>query len=79
MKDKPLRVRPVGVTHSANMVDPVEGDLVVGVPTTSFNKDSLLRLVKVEDGTRHCRLESVIKRRINFTNPEQGELSGEED
>ena len=48
---QPLRVRPVGVTHSANMADPEKWvNPLRGYAYDSFNKDALLRLAKVEDG-----------------------------
>lgn len=48
---QPLRVRPVGVTHSANMADPEKWvNPLRGYAYDSFNKDVLLRLAKVEDG-----------------------------
>lgn len=48
---QPLRVRPVGVTHSANMADPEKWvNPLRGYAYDSFNKDALLRLAKAEDG-----------------------------
>ena len=48
---QPLRVVPVGVTHSANMADPDKWiNPLRGYQYDSFNKDALLRLAKVEDG-----------------------------
>lgn len=48
---QPLRVRPVGVSHSANMADPEKWvDPLRGYAYDSFNRDALLRLAKVEDG-----------------------------
>lgn len=48
---QPLRVRPVGVYHSANMADPEKWvNALRGYAYDSFNKDALLRLAKVEDG-----------------------------
>lgn len=48
---QPLRVRPVGVTHSANMADPEKWvDPLRGYAYDSFNRDALLRLAKVENG-----------------------------
>lgn len=48
---QPLRVRPVGVTHSANMADPEKWiDPLRGYAYDSFNRDALLRLAKAEDG-----------------------------
>lgn len=48
---QPLRVRPVGVTHSANMADPEKWvNPLRGYAYDSFNKDALLRLAKVENG-----------------------------
>lgn len=48
---QPLRVRPVGVTHSANMADPEKWvNPLHGYAYDSFNKDALLRLAKAEDG-----------------------------
>jgi hypothetical protein len=47
---QPLRVVPVGVTHSANMADPDKWiNPLRGYQYDSFNKDALLRLAKVED------------------------------
>lgn len=49
---QPLRVRPVGVTHSANMADPEKWvNPLRGYAYDSFNKDALLRLAKAEDGS----------------------------
>jgi len=46
----PLRVIPVGVTHSANMADPEKwSDALNGYQYNSFNKDALLRLAKVKE------------------------------
>lgn len=48
---QPLRVRPVGVTHSANMADPEKWvNPLCGYACDSFNKDALLRLAKAENG-----------------------------
>ena len=48
---QPLRVRPVGVTHSANMADPEKWvNPLCGYAYDSFNKDALLRLAKAENG-----------------------------
>ncbi len=48
---QPLRVRPVGVTHSANMADPEKWvNPLRGYAYDSFNKDALLRLAEVEKG-----------------------------
>ena len=48
---QPLRVRPVGVTHSANMADPEKWvNPLRGYAYDSFNKDALLRVVKAENG-----------------------------
>ncbi len=48
---EPTRVRPVGVTHSANMADPEEWiNPLNGYAYDSFNKDALLRLAKAENG-----------------------------
>jgi hypothetical protein len=48
---QPLRVMPVGVTHSANMADPEQWiDALRGYQYNSFNKDALLRLAKVQGG-----------------------------
>ncbi len=48
---QPLRVRPVGVTHSANMADPEKWvNPLRGYAYDSFNKDALLRLAKAESG-----------------------------
>ena len=48
---QPLRVRPVGVTHSANMADPEKWvNPRRGDAYDSFNKDALLRLAKAENG-----------------------------
>lgn len=48
---QPLRVVPVGVTHSANMADSDKWiNPLRGYQYDSFNKDALLRLAKVEDG-----------------------------
>lgn len=48
---QPTRVRPVGVTHSANMADPEKWvNSLRGYGYDSVNKDALLRLAKVENG-----------------------------
>ena len=48
---QPLRVRPVGVTHSANLADPEKWvNPLRGYAYDSFNKDALLRLAKAENG-----------------------------
>lgn len=48
---QPLRVMPVGVTHSANMADPEKWvNPLRGYNYDSMNKDALLRLAKAEDG-----------------------------
>lgn len=44
---QPLRVQPVGVTHSANMADPEKWvNPLRGYAYDSFNRDALLRLAK---------------------------------
>lgn len=48
---QPLRVMPVGVTHSANMADPEKWiNPLRGYSYDSMNKDALLRLAKAKDG-----------------------------
>ena len=48
---EPLRVMPVGVTHSANMADPEKWvNPMRGYAYDSFNKDALLRLAEAKDG-----------------------------
>ncbi|MBD5313657.1 MAG: DNA-binding protein [Bacteroides sp.] len=48
---QPLRVMPVGVTHSANMADPEKWiNPMRGYSYDSMNKDALLRLAKAENG-----------------------------
>ncbi len=48
---QPLRVMPVGVTHSANMADPDKWvNPLRGYAYDSFNRDALLRLAQAEDG-----------------------------
>lgn len=48
---QPLRVMPVGVTHSANMADPDKWiNPMRGYNYDSMNKDALLRLAKAENG-----------------------------
>ena len=48
---QPLRVRPVGVNHSANMADPEKWvNPLRGYAYDSFNRDALLRLARAEDG-----------------------------
>ena len=48
---QPLRVMPVGVTHSANITDAGEWiNPLNGYAYDSFNKDALLNLAKVENG-----------------------------
>lgn len=48
---QPTRVKPDGVTHSANMADPENWtDPLRGYAYDSFNEDALLRLATVKDG-----------------------------
>ncbi len=48
---QPIRVRPVGVAHSANMADPeCWVNPLRGYAYDSFNKDALLRFATVENG-----------------------------
>lgn len=48
---QPLRVMPVGVTHSANMADPEKWvNPMRGYAYDSMNKDALLRLATAKDG-----------------------------
>ncbi len=48
---QPIRVRPVGVSHSANMADPEAWvDPLRGYAYDSFNRDALLRLATVKEG-----------------------------
>lgn len=48
---QPLRVKPVGVTHTANMADPEAWvDPLRGYAYDSFNRDALLRLARAENG-----------------------------
>ncbi len=48
---QPLRVKPVGVSHSANMADPEQWiDPLRGYAYDSFNRDALLRLARAENG-----------------------------
>ena len=48
---QPTRVRPVGVTHSANMADPEDWiNPLRGYAYDSFNKDALIRLAEAQDG-----------------------------
>ena len=48
---EPIRVKPVGVSHSANMADPEQWiNPLRGYAYDSFNRDALLRLAKVEGG-----------------------------
>lgn len=48
---QPLRTRPVGVSHSANMADPEQWvNPLRGYAYDSFNRDALLRLAEVKDG-----------------------------
>lgn len=61
-EEQPLRVRPVGVTHSANMADPEKWvNPLRGYAYDSFNKDAILRLAKAENGRITLRVEQVIK------------------
>lgn len=47
----PMRVKPVGVTHTANMADPERWvDPLRGYAYDSFNRDALLRLATVKEG-----------------------------
>lgn len=49
---QPMRKRPVGVSHTANMADPEDWVNPLGGYTyDSFNRDALLRLAKVKDGS----------------------------
>lgn len=49
--NQPLRVRPVGVRHSANMADPEKWvNPLRGYAYDSFNRDALLRLARTEKG-----------------------------
>lgn len=49
--DQPLRVMPVGVTHSANITDASQWiDALNGYNYDSFNKDVLLNMSSVRDG-----------------------------
>lgn len=48
---QPLRVKPDGVTHSANMADPEKWtDPLRGYAYDSFNEDALVRLATVRNG-----------------------------
>ena len=48
---QPLRTKPVGVSHSANMADPEKWvNPMRGYNYDSMNKDALLRLAKAENG-----------------------------
>ncbi|MBQ5619743.1 MAG: DNA-binding protein, partial [Alistipes sp.] len=48
---QPMRTKPVGVKHSANMADPENWiNPLRGYAYDSFNRDALVRLAKVEDG-----------------------------
>lgn len=48
---QPTRVKPVGVTHCANMADPEDWiNPLRGYAYDSFNKDALIRLAYVENG-----------------------------
>lgn len=48
---QPMRKRPVGVSHSANMADPEDWiNPLRGYHYDSFNRDALLRLASVKDG-----------------------------
>ncbi len=48
---QPTRVRPVGVTHSANMADPEDWtNPLRGYAYESLNKDALIRLAETKDG-----------------------------
>ncbi|RXK86737.1 glycosyl hydrolase [Filimonas effusa] len=48
---QPLRVKPDGVTHAANMADPENWtDPLRGYAYDSFNEDAILRLATVHDG-----------------------------
>ncbi|WP_024993803.1 glycosyl hydrolase [Phocaeicola paurosaccharolyticus] len=50
-ENEPIRVKPVGVTHSANMADPEKWiNPLRGYAYDSFNKDALLRLAYSENG-----------------------------
>lgn len=48
---QPMRKKPVGVNHSANMADPEKWiNPLRGYAYDSFNRDALLRLARVEEG-----------------------------
>ena len=48
---QPMRTKPVGVKHSANMADPEDWiNPLRGYAYDSFNRDALLRLAEVKDG-----------------------------
>ena len=48
---QPLRKKPVGVSHSANMADPEKWiNPLRGYAYDSFNRDALLRLARIEKG-----------------------------
>lgn len=48
---QPMRTKPVGVKHSANMADPEKWiNPLRGYAYDSFNRDALLRLAEVKDG-----------------------------
>ncbi|MDO4758349.1 MAG: glycosyl hydrolase [Rikenellaceae bacterium] len=50
-KGVPTRVKPVGVTHSANMADPEDWvNPLRGYAYDAFNRDALLRLGEVKEG-----------------------------
>ena len=79
---QPLRVRPVGVTHSANMADPEKWvNPLRGYAYDSFNKDALLRLAKVENGRMilpgGASYKVLVLPNARPMNPESVELSPE--
>ncbi len=48
---QPMRTKPVGVKHSANMADPEDWiNPLRGYAYDSFNRDALVRLAEVKDG-----------------------------
>ena len=57
---QPLRVRPVGVTHSANMADPEKWvNPLRGYAYDSFNKDAILRLANAMDRSHYQKVKGI--------------------
>lgn len=79
---QPLRVKPVGVNHSANMADPEKWiNPLRGYQYDSFNKDALLRVAQMKDGYLEMpggvRYKVLVLPTAHPMDPSQVELSDE--